>query len=90
MTIQTTGNAAIGQDYSLKCTVTLTSGEQIATLKWKDLTGNVFNMSTSSTSLWLSFSPVSVSDGGTYTCEATYNNGNTKQQSRPFVVTGNA
>ena len=89
MRIQTTGNAAIGQVYSLKCTVTLTSGEEIATLKWKNSTGNVLNMSTS-TSLWLSFSPVSVSDGGTYTCEATYNDGNTKQQSRTFVVTGNA
>ena len=89
MRIQTTGNAAIGQDYSLKCTVMLTSGEQIPTLKWKNSTGNVLNMSTS-TSLWLSFSPVSVSDGGTYTCEATYNDGNIRQNSRTFVVTGNA
>ena len=87
--IQSTGNTAIGQDYSLKCTVMLTSGEQIATLKWKNSTGNVLNMSTTSTSLWLSFSPVSVSDGGIYTCEATYNNRNTKQNSRTFVVTGN-
>ena len=89
MRIQSTGNAAIGQDYSLKCTVRLTSGEHIPTLKWKNSTGNVLNMNTS-TSLWLSFSPVSVSDGGTYTCEATYNDRNTKQNSRTFVVTGNA
>ena len=89
MRIQSTGNAAIGQDYSLKCTVRLTGGEQIATLTWKNLTGNVLNMSTS-TSLWLSFSPVSVSDGGIYTCEAIYNDRNTKQNSRTFVVTGNA
>ena len=89
MKIQSTGNTAIGQDYSFKCTVMSTSGEQIATLKWKNSTGNVLNMSTS-TSLWLSFSPVSVLDGGTYTCEATYNNRNTKQNSRTFVVTGNS
>ena len=89
MRIQSTGNTAIGQDYSLKCTVMLTSGEQIATLKWKNSNGNVLNMSTS-TSLWLSFNPVSVSDGGTYTCEATYNDRNIRENSRPFVVTGNA
>ena len=89
MRIQSTGNTAIGQDYSLKCTVRLTGGEQIPTLTWKNLTGNVLNMSTS-TSLWLSFSPVRLSDGGIYTCEATYNDRNTKQNSRTFVVTGNA
>ena len=89
MRVQTTGNASIGQDYSLKCTVMLTGGEQIAILTWKNSTGNVLNISTS-TSLWLSFSPVSVSDGGIYTCEATYNDRNTKQNSRTFVVTGNA
>ena len=79
----------MGEHYTLTCAASVPDGEQITSLQWKDSTDHTLQMSTGpSAALTLQFQPLRISDGGKYTCTATYNNGDSRHISEVVFVQG--
>jgi len=89
LTVQSSGDSVVGEHYTLTCTARVPDGEQITSLQWKDSTDHTLQMSTGpSAALALQFQPLRISDGGKYTCTATYDNGGSRQISEVVFVKG--
>ena len=88
--VQSSGDSTIGHHYTLTCTVRVSGGEQLSGLQWRNSTGNALNTSTGGhvTALELHFYPLTVSDGGQYTCVAEYDGGDIGQTSEEVLATG--
>jgi hypothetical protein len=74
ITVTAAGNNAIGESFSLECTVTVTGSNDQPMITW--LMGPMDNMITSgvmttSGMSTLTFNPLSASHAGTYICRAT-------------------
>ena len=79
----------MGEHYTLTCAARVPDGEQITSLQWKDSTDHALQMSTGpSAALALQFQPLRISDGGKYTCSATYNNEDSRHISEVVSVKG--
>ena len=79
----------MGEHYTLTCSTQVPDGEQITSLQWKNSTNHTLEMSTGpSAALALHFQPLRISDGGNYTCIATYDNGGSRHISEIVFVKG--
>ena len=79
----------MGENYTLSCSAQATDEEQITSLQWRNSINHTLEMSTGpSAMLALHFQPLRISDGGNYTCIATYNNGGSRHTSEIVFVKG--
>ena len=72
VTISPSGMLAVGQTYSLTCSVMVVPGlVEEPTIMWTNGSRTVVNSSSSGTGLELNFNPLKLSDADEYTCTAS-------------------
>ena len=88
LSVQSSGNALVGQPYTLSCIVAESDIGDVTELTWTDaMSGDVLNTSSQS-QLELVFEVLELSDVGNYTCSVSYSNGDSRQLTEQVVAEG--